>query len=47
MIGMNYNFDKFFPTIQLIGIGIMFITFIVWVYKRFGDEYARDYLLGE
>lgn len=48
MIGMNYNFDKFFPTIQLIGIGIMLITFIVIIviaFRVIKDRNSRNSFL--
>jgi len=48
VIGMNYNFDKFFPTIQLIGIGIMLITCIVIIviaFRMIKDRNSRNSFL--
>ena len=45
---MNYNFDKLFPTIQLIGIGIMLIAFIIMVVIAFRvtkDKDRKDFFL--
>lgn len=45
---MNYNFDKFFPTIQLIGSGIMLIAFIIVIviaFRRIKDRNRKDFFL--
>ena len=45
---MNYNFDKFFPTIQLIGIGIMLIAFIIVIVialRTIKDRDRKDFFL--
>lgn len=45
---MNYNFDKFFPTIQLIGIGIILIAFIIVIviaFRTIKDRDRKDFFL--
>lgn len=45
---MNYNFDKFFPTIQLIGSGIMLIAFIMVIviaFRTIKDRDRKDFFL--
>ena len=39
---MSYNFDKIFPTIQIIGIGIMLIAFVIVIVIAFRTIKERD-----
>lgn len=45
---MNYNFDKLFPEVQLIGIGILLMAFIVVIviaFRAMKPKIRKDFFL--